>query len=222
MSPLLAEAQRGGHGGGHGGGGHGGGFHSSAAFHGGGHGGGFHGNSFHGGNFAHDGHHGGFDHHHGFFPGVALGFGLYNPFWYGGYGYDYGSPYSYYDYYGSPTYYNSYYSAPTYAAPSYDYVNPVTPAAPVNNTAEMDILLPTADAQVWVDGNQMSMTGTYRSFVSPPLQPGYSYTYHVAAAWMDNGREVRAERTVPVTAGQVSRLDFSSGGHALQMPAAQE
>jgi uncharacterized protein (TIGR03000 family) len=230
MNPLTAEAQRGGQGGGgHGGGGHGGSGHGGGGQGGGGFhsGGGFHGSGgFHGGGFAHGGSfargHGGFEHHRGFFPGVGFGYGFYNPFWYGGYGSDYGTPYAYY---GSPAYDDSYYSGysgPSYVTPSYDYVSPVAPAAPANNTAELDILLPTADAQVWVDGNKMSITGSYRSFVSPPLEPGYSYTYHVTASWLENGKEVRVERTVPVGAGRISRVDFSSVRTMQQMPPAPE
>ena len=174
--------------------------------------------------------------HRGYYYGAGFYPGYYNSFGYGrGFGYGYEGPGYYNSYYNSPAYISpSYdyldpgyapYLSPSYnyvepavdsanSSPSYDYVDPIQPAAPsapLNNTAEVDVSLPRADAQVWVNGNRMSSnSSTRRSFVSPALEPGYSYSYRVSATWMENGREVRAERTVPVSAGQVSTVDFSS------------
>jgi uncharacterized protein (TIGR03000 family) len=105
-------------------------------------------------------------------------------------------------------------------------VNPaptVAPAEPVNQTAEIDVKLPRPDATVWVDGNQMSAgSGAFRSFVSPALQPGSTYTYRITAAWMEDGQEVRMERTVPVAAGRRSLVDFTTAKTGPRMPPVQE
>jgi uncharacterized protein (TIGR03000 family) len=52
------------------------------------------------------------------------------------------------------------------------------------------------------------------------LQPGKSYIYQVTAAWMENGQEVRVERTVPVSAGRSSTVDFSNVNATQRMPPA--
>jgi uncharacterized protein (TIGR03000 family) len=231
MSPLQATAQRGGHGGGghggggHGGGGHGGGHAGAAHVGGGGHvgvghvGGGFNHGNFHGGGF-----------NHGFRGYYPWAFGYY-PFGYGygglpyyDYGYSYSSP-GYYDngYYDSGYYdsgYNPYPSAP------YRSVGSPAPAGPdesSNQAAEIDVLVPRAVSFVWIAAYEMSAgTGTERFFRSPPLQAGFSYTYRVTASWMENGQEVRVQRTVPVASGRRSVVDFSRAQPTLRMPPAPE
>jgi len=180
-------------GGGHGGG-HGGGGHPGGGHPGGGHPG--------GGNF-HRG--GGAFFYGGFYPGYA------GPW----YGYGYGPGYYDYGYAVAPPVYQN----PIYVNP----VSPVPPAAPLNNTAEIDVYLPHADAKVWVDGHAMtSGSGTQRAFMSPSLEPGYSYSYRVTATWMENGQEVRVERSVAVAPGRVSRVDFASASSAPTMPPVQD
>jgi uncharacterized protein (TIGR03000 family) len=223
MNPLIAEAQRG-HGGGGRGGGHPGGGHG-----GGGHVPGGHGSSFasfhhegfagaHGRNFAFE-HRGRFDgrgRDFSFFP--WFGYGYYGP-----YGYAYGP--GYYDsYYGGQPYVYS--TSPSYVGPPYNYMGPVSsapPAAPANTTAELDVSLPVADAQVWVDGKRMPSTpSTQRSFVTPPLQPGQASTYKVTAVWVENGQEMRVERTVPVSAGTTATVDFSSANTTQRVPPSEQ
>jgi uncharacterized protein (TIGR03000 family) len=211
MTPI-AEAQRGGGGRGGGGGGHAAGAHVGGAHVGGAvHGGSFHGGNFHGGNF-HDGRFNG-----GIFLGVGPGWGWggWGGWGYGGWGYP---PYGgYYDYgYAAPY-------AATYSTPyvmSYPPVTSQAPADSLGQSAGIDVLLPRADAQVFVDGNPMTAgSGMQRSFVSPPLESGYSYAYKITATWMDNGQQVRAERMIAVAPGRVSRVDFSSA-NVPKMPAA--
>jgi uncharacterized protein (TIGR03000 family) len=165
----------------------------------------------------------------GFFNG-----GFYFPF---GYGYGYGG-YPYYDnyynsYYNSPTYVAPAYdyidpgytpfvspaydyapAANSYAPPAFDYAGPVqAPAAsaPLKNTGEVIVYLPQPDAQVWVNGKSMpSNSSTRRSFVSPPLQTGRPYSYRISAAWVENGRQVRGDRTVSLAAGRAATVDFTS------------
>jgi uncharacterized protein (TIGR03000 family) len=217
MNPLV-DAKGGGGGGGHGGGGggHGGG--------GGGRGGSMHAGSMHGGNM----HGGNFNHgnfNHGnfnrggvfFYGGLYPGYGYGSPYWYnygpGNYDYGYAEPYPVYV---SPNYSNQSYLNPTETAPS-------VPSAGLNNTAEIDVMLPRGDAKVWVDGTPMTAgSGTQRAFVSPALEQGYSYSYRVTATWTENGQEVRVERRVPVAPGRVSIMDFTKINQNQTMPRAPE
>ena len=167
------------HGHGHGHGGHG---------HGHGHGGHGHG---HGHGHYHGGHH-----HHGSF---------------GFYGYAY--PRSYYSYgYGYP-----YYGGTTYYAPQY-YVQPAPtvvnypPSATVETTeniARIEVRLPVADAQVWIEGRATTSRSLNRLYESPELTPGKSYSYTMKATWTQDGQPVTQERQVSVAAGQASVVDFT-------------
>jgi uncharacterized protein (TIGR03000 family) len=173
----------------------------------------FHNNNFHNNNF-----------HNGFRGAVFVGGfwpGFYGPW--GGYSPSY---YSYYDFGGVAM------PSTAYAAPYSDlsFANPVAPAPqmpppdatappPPDQTAEIHVLLPQGDAKVWVDGTPMTTgSGTKRAFVSPPLEAGYAYSYRITAVWMENGKEVRAERTVRVAPGRYSFADFTKAGNAPPAP----
>jgi uncharacterized protein (TIGR03000 family) len=138
--------------------------------------------------------------------GFFYGGGLYYDPWYG---------------YGAPYFYND-----GYAVPPAIYSNPVAPqmpqADPLGQSAQINLTLPHGDAKVWIDGNAMNAgSGQKRIFTSPSLESGYSYSYRVTAAWMDNGQEVRMERVVPVAPGRISNVDFTKVNTAETMPPAQ-
>jgi len=57
------------------------------------------------------------------------------------------------------------------------------------------------NAEVWIDGDKTTQTGTFREYVTPPLEPGQKFTYNVKARWLENGKEVVRDR----------RLDFYAG-----------
>jgi uncharacterized protein (TIGR03000 family) len=164
------------------------------------------------------GYYGGYGYGTGVGFGVGLSTGLLLGNTYGGYGYGGYSPY-----YGG---YNSYGYAPsaTYIAPSAAYVDPGYPslsAAPADssresayyapevadNAAHLRILAP-ADAKVWVGGVETGRTGPDRSFASPPLIPGKTYTYEVKARWMDAGQPVERTRQVKVEANRTTTVSF--------------
>jgi len=228
MSPLAnvyAKGGGGGGGGGHGGGGGGrggggggarassagarassGGARSVSSWNG--HSGNWNGNNGnwngHNGNW--NGNRGWYGYGGGFYAGFYLGGA---PFWY-----NYG-----------PGYVDSGYILPQGSPVFMNPVAPVEPtpqAGPANNTAEINVALPNADAKVWVDGNAMtSGSGNMRTFTSPELEPGYTYSYKVTASWTDNnGQPVRIERTVPVAPGRVSVMDFNRINTAPKMPMA--
>jgi uncharacterized protein (TIGR03000 family) len=77
-------------------------------------------------------------------------------------------------------------------------------------TARVKVTLPSADAEVWFEGQLTRQRGTQRGFVSPALEPGREYVYDVRARWTENGREVERSRTVRVRADGVARVDFTA------------
>jgi uncharacterized protein (TIGR03000 family) len=217
LTPSV-QAQHHGGGGGHGGGGHGGGHVSSGANWSGGHSGAHWSGGHNPGHWSGGAvHHGGFD-HRGYGGYYRYG---YRPFY--GYGFGYW-PYSY----PSNYYYNSYYSEPyyddsqsyydTYAVPDSSYVTPsytypsaqselILPAA--LNQARLEVVVPDANAEIWIQGAKTTTTGTRRVYVSPALSSGTSYTYTVKCAWSRNGGMVTEQRDVPVTAGATAVVDFT-------------
>jgi uncharacterized protein (TIGR03000 family) len=142
-------------------------------------------------------------------------------------------------YYTSPYYYTApYYSSYNYTPPVVNYspnyyVTPpatttlVTPSAlpsaddvsqagyaepiqaPTDARSHVEVVLPSADAEVLFNGNLTRQKGVDREFVSPPLTPGQTYHYTVEAHWMENGRQVAETRTVTVGAGQTATVDFT-------------
>ncbi len=214
-SAMPAAAQH------HGGGGHGGG-HVGGGRVGGHYGGGW------GGHYGGRGYYGGWGRHYGWgWGGFGLGLALGYPGWGGYYGWGYPS-YSYYAY-PSYGYYNDYYaqpyiySTPSYSYPWYDtygYSSPSLPATTYEgaeessmanespNSAMVDVRVPNPNAQIWIEGQKTNQQGTFRQFVSPPLDPNRDYTYHVRAQWQQNGHEVDQTRDVAVHAGDRITIDF--------------
>ncbi len=65
-----------------------------------------------------------------------------------------------------------------------------------------------ANAQILFDNVGTVQGGAQRSFVSPPIERGYGYVYHITAKWQDGGREVVRTREVKVRAGDVVNVGF--------------
>lgn len=82
-------------------------------------------------------------------------------------------------------------------------------ARPVGAVAWLDVRVP-AEADLWVQGQRMTVTGAERRFTSPSLTPGRDYTYDVRATWSEEGRSVTQERRVTVRAGDRIGLDLRS------------
>lgn len=66
-----------------------------------------------------------------------------------------------------------------------------------------------ANAEVLVDGQRTNQVGTARQFISPPLAPGFEYTYMVEARWQENGQPVTKTRKVTVQPGREATIDFN-------------
>src|SRR5262249_53785060 len=77
------------------------------------------------------------------------------------------------------------------------------------NEATITVHLP-ADANLTIDGQPTNSTSDTRTFVSPPLKPGKTYTYTLRAETNRDGRPREVKKTVDVQAGRPTdvTLDF--------------
>ena len=63
-------------------------------------------------------------------------------------------------------------------------------------------------ARVWLEGKETSQSGADRMFVSPSLEPGYEYVYHIRVQWVQNGETVERNRGVTVHPGDLINLSI--------------
>jgi uncharacterized protein (TIGR03000 family) len=135
---------------------------------------------------------------------------------YGGCGYAYGGYYGY----GYAGYYGGgYYGwGPVgYPAPT-AYPAPAAPAAvaPLSDGASLPadrvgvVVTVPADAKVYVNGHLTKSTGERRQYSSGGLKPESSYEYQVRAEYIRDGKPVREEKTVLLTAGKSAALVFNA------------
>jgi uncharacterized protein (TIGR03000 family) len=148
--------------------------------------------------------------------------------WAGPYRYSGGYP-SYYD--GGYRYYSP--SGYTYGEPSMSttaFYGPQTgeglseSSAMNTNTAMIDIRIPDPNAQIWLDGQETKQRGTFRPFVSPPLEQGKTFHYKVRARWQQDGKEMDQTKTVEFKAGQrqVVTFDARASGQQNNPPSTQQ
>jgi uncharacterized protein (TIGR03000 family) len=78
-----------------------------------------------------------------------------------------------------------------------------------SDTVNVRVMVPTREAKVWFENEATKQQGTDRLYSSPPLEKGRPYYYTIKATWMENGREVSREQTVPVRAGQQVVANFN-------------
>jgi uncharacterized protein (TIGR03000 family) len=146
---------------------------------------------------------------------------------YVGYGNTYYSPYGYGYAYGYPRWYTgpnySYSNYPpivysnNYGAGNYSYRSAYPPADSGDGTmaraddkrVNLAIRLPSPDAKLWIEGQEMNLTGVERPFISPPLEAGKDYTYSLRAQWNEGGKVMDQTRSVPVHAGDRITVDFT-------------
>jgi uncharacterized protein (TIGR03000 family) len=215
VAPAIVEA---GHPGGGGGGGGG--------YHGGGGGGGYHGGGGYGGYGGYHGGYGGYGYRGGY--GGYYGRGYYGGYGRGFYGFGFGYP-GYWPYYGygygfddfagypSYPYVDPYVDGPALVAganvPSSDsrrFYPPTMETAPFPVEADRALVavrLP-ANAQLFFQGTEMTMTGPERTFRSPPLDANRNYRYDITARWTENGKPVERSRSLMVKAGQKFSVDL--------------
>jgi uncharacterized protein (TIGR03000 family) len=134
------------------------------------------------------------------YPGVTFGgrnWGVTIPFD-GGYGR------GYYDspYYSSRPYYYGGYSQPYYTEGGYEEASP-------QNSAQIEVIVPDANAEVRFNGQPTRERGSRRIFTTAPLEPGYSYSYEVDAQWQRDGTPQIDTRTVQLKPGGRVVVDFT-------------
>ncbi|HEY8503457.1 MAG TPA: TIGR03000 domain-containing protein [Gemmataceae bacterium] len=143
----------------------------------------------------------------------------------------FGTPFFGYPYFvGGFGYYGGYYpdpfAAPLYppqppavqrppALPERSPSNPLTPptsVTPGDDRASLTLRVPPA-AEVWIDGEPMAdQTGAVRQFVTPPLDPGKTYTYEVRVRWMAGDQPREQVRTITFRAGDEKSLMILAPG----------
>jgi uncharacterized protein (TIGR03000 family) len=84
------------------------------------------------------------------------------------------------------------------------------------NTAMIDIRIPDPNAQIWLDGQETKQRGTFRPFVSPPLEQGKTFHYKVRARWQQDGKEMDQTKTVEFKAGQRQVVTFDARANQQQ------
>jgi len=140
-----------------------------------------------------------------------------------------------YSYCSSPTYYscptvsycNSYTPAVSYYCPPVCYptypscgVPCMPPGKPeekpktdkpdkeeVRAPATLTVSLP-ADAKLTVDGAATKSTSSQRTFTTPELAPGKTFSYTLKAEYMKDGQMVSTEKVVYVQAGKETKVSF--------------
>jgi uncharacterized protein (TIGR03000 family) len=90
---------------------------------------------------------------------------------------------------------------------------PQTPPVPQPfagaGTARITVILPTADAKLWIDDYLSQRTGVERTLVTPELEPGGKYAYSITAMWTQDGQPITRARDVTFVAGQEVVIDFT-------------
>ena len=78
----------------------------------------------------------------------------------------------------------------------------------LSNTATIEISVP-ADAKVWFDDSATVQTGSERTYQTPPLPPGNTYSYAITAQWRGpDGQDVVRKQHVNVRANESSIVEF--------------
>jgi uncharacterized protein (TIGR03000 family) len=140
--------------------------------------------------------------------------------------------YPYRSYYYSPAYATEYYSPPNYSytypnnagytsQPTYSTQTSDEDLAENPNAIRVRVNVP-ENARVWFENQETQQRGTDRLFVSPPLEAGKDYVYHIKAQWMENGRPVVRSKEIIVHAGDRVTIDMTtapvSTGEAIPRP----
>ena len=84
----------------------------------------------------------------------------------------------------------------------------LTVARPANGV-NVEVRLPDAQAECWLQGVKQGGSGMVRRYQSPELDPTKDYTYTVSAAWQENGQLVTQERQV-ARASEMSPSSWTS------------
>ena len=86
-----------------------------------------------------------------------------------------------------------------------------------SNQVALDIRVPSS-AEVTVNGEKLTATGTNRRFTSTALTAGQTYEYKVKATWTENGKQMSKERTVSAQPGQRTTVEMMAPANGKKMP----
>jgi uncharacterized protein (TIGR03000 family) len=79
------------------------------------------------------------------------------------------------------------------------------------STALIEVKLPVADAEVYLEGKKMNQKGTTRLYLSPPLASRRDYLYVVRAKWTGkDGTPQDITRRIIVRSGATVHVDFTT------------
>jgi uncharacterized protein (TIGR03000 family) len=82
------------------------------------------------------------------------------------------------------------------------------PSGAARNSAQIQLRLPSPEAEVRFDGQNTQQKGTMRLFTTPPLDGTYSY--QVTAVWQKDGQPITRDRTITVRPGASVMVDFTT------------
>ena len=87
---------------------------------------------------------------------------------------------------------------------------PSSAADPAAGSAKLTVLVP-ENAVVFINGKPTKSTGAYREYISLGLERGRTYTYHVCAQVIRDGKTIKDVREVVLFSGNSKGmvLDFS-------------
>jgi len=125
--------------------------------------------------------------------------------------------YDRYDYDRYGRYDSRYYWGPSYPRSSYyyypsdsGYYSPSDSGyREAGNSGRIEVVVPDPNAEVTFNGVRTSTMGQVRTLNTPPLDPNYSYSYKVQATWNEDGKTVGDVRTVEVSPGRTTVVDFT-------------
>ncbi len=89
---------------------------------------------------------------------------------------------------------------------------------PAMQPARIDVKVPSADAKLTFDTYIAPVTGLYREFVTPALDPAVNYRYTVRATWVEDGVERGREKDVYLRSGDRLLVDLTSGQGTFDLP----
>jgi len=90
---------------------------------------------------------------------------------------------------------------------------PSLPTSGSANRATVVVRVP-ADATLYAEGRALSLNGTDRTFVSPPLPGDREYTYTFKAEYTRSGETIARTKKVQVKAGGIATVEFTEAGQA--------
>jgi uncharacterized protein (TIGR03000 family) len=76
----------------------------------------------------------------------------------------------------------------------------------IGNRVRLQVIVPDPNAELLIQGERMNTMGPSRTFISPDLEPGKSFTYTIVMRRPGGGEE---RRTVDVQPGGTYTVDFS-------------